>query len=245
MGIVAGKHQAAIAVAQGTAAQQQINFTRQNEYEADRVGISALAAAGYDPQGMASFFEVIGRQSGPSAAEVPEFLRTHPVSRSRVAEARARARHYTNIRTEDSVNYGIARARLAVARYEQPEDAVEFFERQPANYQTTRWQYGLATAYLANYQPNRAARIFEELVSKEPEVIAYHIGLAKAYLDMEQIDEAEAVYARALELFPRNVPLVVRSLVAANKARLDLDFKLAAAIDLASHGKRLGSAVAK
>jgi predicted Zn-dependent protease len=46
--------QGAIAVAQGTAAQQQINFTRSNEYEADRVGISALAAAGFDPQGISS-----------------------------------------------------------------------------------------------------------------------------------------------------------------------------------------------
>ena len=51
--------QGAIAVAQGTAAQQQINFTRNNEYEADRIGISALVEAGFDPQGMASFFEVI------------------------------------------------------------------------------------------------------------------------------------------------------------------------------------------
>ena len=47
--------EAAIAVAQGAAAQQNINFTRANEYEADRVGIAALAGAGFDPYGMASF----------------------------------------------------------------------------------------------------------------------------------------------------------------------------------------------
>ncbi|MGB5512802.1 MAG: M48 family metalloprotease, partial [Woeseiaceae bacterium] len=45
--------QGAVAVAQGTAIQQQINFTRTNEFEADRVGISALADAGFDPYGMA------------------------------------------------------------------------------------------------------------------------------------------------------------------------------------------------
>ena len=53
----------AMAVAQGTAAQHQINFTRANEAEADRIGIGAMAGAGFDPHGMASFFEVIARQS--------------------------------------------------------------------------------------------------------------------------------------------------------------------------------------
>ena len=45
--------QGAIAIAQGAAAQQQVNFTRANEYEADRVGIGFVAGAGFDPTGMA------------------------------------------------------------------------------------------------------------------------------------------------------------------------------------------------
>ena len=66
--------QGGIAIAQGTAAQAQINFTRSNEYEADRVGISALADAGFDPDGMASFFEVISRDNTAVESRVPEFL---------------------------------------------------------------------------------------------------------------------------------------------------------------------------
>ncbi|MDZ7770881.1 MAG: M48 family metalloprotease [Woeseiaceae bacterium] len=103
--------QGAIAVAQGTAMQQQINFTRSNEYEADRVGIEALAEAGFDPDGMASFFEVISRDTRPHEARLPEFLRTHPVSSSRIAEARGRARDYPSVETENSRGYGIAQAR--------------------------------------------------------------------------------------------------------------------------------------
>ena len=56
--------QAAIAIAQGTAAQQQINYTRSNEQEADRVGISYLAAAGFDPNAMPAFFETMNRRQG-------------------------------------------------------------------------------------------------------------------------------------------------------------------------------------
>jgi predicted Zn-dependent protease len=201
--------QGAIAVAQGTAAQAQINFTRIHEHEADRIGMSALADAGFDPDGMASFFEVISRSAGPSESRMPEFLRTHPVSSDRIAEARSRARSYPPVRTEDSTNYGIARARLVVARYDQPEEAVEFLSRQPTDYQTARWQYALAVAYLADDQYSKSLRIFEELTNREPEVIAYHIGLAEAQLELEQLDEAAGTFERALELFPRNVPLVV------------------------------------
>ena len=83
---------AGLAVAQGTAAQQQINFTRSNEHEADRIGIGAIADAGYDPHGMASFFEVMARlQPASPEMRAPEFLSTHPVTTDRIAEARARA----------------------------------------------------------------------------------------------------------------------------------------------------------
>ena len=63
--------QGAMAVAQGTQIQQQINFTRENEYEADRIGISALARAGFDPRGMASFFEVMSGSNTLGSMRVP------------------------------------------------------------------------------------------------------------------------------------------------------------------------------
>ena len=170
--------QGAIAVAQGTAAQQQINFTRTNEYEADRVGISALAAAGFDPQGMASFFEVISRGTTPHEHRVPEFLRTHPVSSARIAEARGRARNYEPVHTADSITYGIAKARLIISAQDTPELAVTYFEREAYEYQSDVERYGRAMAYLRAGSNEDANRIFEELVSKDPKVIAYHIGLA-------------------------------------------------------------------
>ena len=201
--------QGGIALAQGTAAQQQINFTRSNEYEADRVGISALANAGFDPQGMASFFEVISRSNTPMDLRTPEFLRTHPVSSARIAEARTRARNYPPVHTNDTVNYGIARARILVASEATPEEAVKYFEREAYEYQSDVERYGRAVAYLRDGRNSEANKIFEELANKEPEVIAYHIGLADAQLAMEAIDESVESFERARELFPRNVPLVI------------------------------------
>jgi predicted Zn-dependent protease len=201
--------QGAIAVAQGTAVQEQINFTRSNEYEADRVGISALSEAGFDPEGMASFFEVISNETRPADQRVPEFLRTHPVTSARIAEARGRARNYPAVESDDTPNYGIARVRLMVNGAKTAEEAVALFEQKTYESQTDPERYGRALAYMRAGRYPEANRIFEELANKDQTVIAYHIALAQAQLAMDHAAEARATFERARKLFPRNVPLTV------------------------------------
>ncbi len=82
--------QAAIMGGQGLMLQRQINHTRASEHEADRLGIQMLARAGYNPEAMADFFGRAFRTSNPFG--FPDFLRTHPVTSTRIAEARDRAR---------------------------------------------------------------------------------------------------------------------------------------------------------
>lgn len=201
--------QGAMSVAQGTSAQQRINFTRSNEYEADRVGIQALAEAGFDPLGMATFFEVISRGTRPVESRVPEFLRTHPVGAARIAEARSRARNYPAVTRESTHNYGIARARLIVDSMDTPEDAVARYERQSYETQSDASKYGRALAYLRAGRNLEANRIFEQLLNRDKQIIAYHIGMAQSQLALEQVGEAQATFERALGLFPRNMPLVI------------------------------------
>jgi predicted Zn-dependent protease len=197
-------------VAQGTAVQQQINFTRSNEYEADRIGITAMHDAGFDPRGMASFFEVLSRQAPVSSeARVPEFLRTHPVTTTRISEARGRAAEYARLATPDSVGYGVARMRAMVARFDTPEAAVAHFEKRDYARQDAIERYGRAVAYQRAGRHRDARHIFEDLVDEDVGVIAYHIGLAQSQIAMEQRDEGLATWDRAVELFPRNVPLIV------------------------------------
>jgi len=202
--------QGALAVAQGTAMQQQINFTRANEYEADRVGIAALADAGFDPYGMASFFDILGRQqiTAPDM-RAPEFLRTHPVTTARVAEARNRAREYPQIQSDDSPSYGIARTRAIVARFDTPEQAVDYFESRDHENQSDIDRYGRAVAYQRAGRYFDALPIFEDLLDRDKSVIAYHIGLGQTLVALDQWSEAVDVFERALQLFPRNVPLVI------------------------------------
>jgi len=202
--------QGAMAVAQGTALQQQINFTRTNEYEADRVGISALADAGFDPYGMASFFEVMSRQTTTSPEmRAPEFLRTHPVTTDRIAEARNRAREYPTIRSDDSVNYGIARSRIIVDRFDTANEAVAYFEQRDYDVQSNTERYGRAVAYQRAGLYWQALDVFNDLLEADKSVIAYHIGLGQTLVALDQPRDALRAYERALALFPRNVPLVL------------------------------------
>ncbi len=84
---------AIIAGGMGAIAQRQINFTRKDESEADRIGIETLAKAGFNPEGMAGFFSRMERllRPGNGGDQTPELLRTHPISSERISEAKARA----------------------------------------------------------------------------------------------------------------------------------------------------------
>ena len=124
--------QAAIAIAQGTAAQQQINDTRSNEQEADRVGISYLAAAGFDPNAMPAFFETMNRRQGLSGQNIPEFILTHPVTTNRIAESRDRAKDYPVPKAGPEVSYQLARERSRVVAAESDTDLRTYYEGQIA-----------------------------------------------------------------------------------------------------------------
>lgn len=85
---------AVLAGGQGLIMQRQINFTRKDEVEADRAGIQTLSNSGYDPNAMANFFERMQdtmRVGSGGDRDVPEFLQTHPVTLSRISDAKARA----------------------------------------------------------------------------------------------------------------------------------------------------------
>jgi len=88
-------------------AQQSINFTREHEWEADRIGTAMLSKSGFDPQGMAHFFEKLKDSSGAQ-----EFLRSHPLSINRISDSMQRAARASGDYREDSFEYITTKAKL-------------------------------------------------------------------------------------------------------------------------------------
>ena len=86
---------AAVMTGLGVLQQRQISYTRDNEAEADRIGIRTMARAGYNPEAMADFFQTlqawVQMNQGDLRAQVPDYLQTHPLTLTRISEARERA----------------------------------------------------------------------------------------------------------------------------------------------------------
>lgn len=203
--------QGAIAIAQGAAAQQQVNFTRANEYEADRVGIGFVAGAGFDPSGMATFFEAMSRQQGIAGGWIPEMIQSHPVNANRVAEARARAAQYDHPKNIDSATYDCIRERIRVITYPKDSDTATRYAKDTQSFKGTLGQrYGYALALMQSGKNPEAAEILHDLVDQHENLTLLYSALAQAEVAGGLQNDGIATFARATLLFPRNVPLTVR-----------------------------------
>ena len=202
----------AVLAGQSAMIQHQINYTRASEFEADRVGITTMAEAGYDPLGMASFFDYMGR-SGPEPSRVNavQFLIDHPIFPDRVAEARDRADQMGRIRHENSLSYLLIRERLRTVAGD-PQAARQYYASLLKNGggKTLEERYGKDIADIATKNPAAAIPDLQELVRDFPKVTQFHGALGQAYLANNQLKESTAVLERAMILFPRNVPITIR-----------------------------------
>jgi predicted Zn-dependent protease len=202
----------AILGAQSAAIQHQINYTRSQEFEADRIGIGTMAAAGYDPLGMASMFEELERNSpSPDRIKAIEFLIDHPLSAERVAEARNRAQLIGRIHHEDSLGYLLMRERLR-SLAGKPQVAREYYANLVKNGAglSVEERYGKAVADINAGLPAAAIPDLKALIAEYPLVTQFYGALGQAYLANNQTKESQAVLEKGLGLFPRNVPVTIR-----------------------------------
>ena len=202
----------AIAAAQGLAVQAQINFTRANEYEADRIGMATLASAGFDPNGMPTFFETMGRRAGVQGNQIPEFLQTHPVSANRIAESRSRAQQIHSNPQPETLGYQLNRERLRLLTLPDGVNPRSYYKNLLSGVKNPgeAEKYGEALSLMLSDAPEEAIPLLMGLVARNPSVMQFRSALGEAQMQSGSRSEALQTFARALELFPRNVPLTIR-----------------------------------
>jgi len=148
-----------VAAASGAAIQTQLSYSRDYEREADRIGFQALEASGFDVHAMGSFFEKM--QRGTRLADdgsLPGYLRTHPITTERIADAQNRAASLPYKQHPDSADFQLVRAKLR-AESGDPRAAVEFFQssvRERRYVTESAARYGLASALLKARRPKEA-----------------------------------------------------------------------------------------
>lgn len=210
--IILGNHnsqieQAAIASVAAGSVQQQINFTRSQESEADRIGLQILVHAGFDPAAMPDFFEKLLRASGYSEEGIYEFLRTHPMTYNRIAEARDRARQLASNVNQNDDYYAIMRARINVLTTTQ--------DRTVAG---SDYEQALKLSKDKNYPAAR--QLMQKLITKEPDKLSYQLALAEIDLAANQPLIAIKTLEQSLRLNPDHLPLIllyIRTLLTAEQ----------------------------
>jgi predicted Zn-dependent protease len=142
--------QAAAVTGPALAVQRELNFSRDFEREADRLGLQMLEKAGFDPNGMAGFFERLQRATRLADVGAPAFLRTHPVTYERVSDMQGRSLQLPYRQVADSIEFHLMRAKIK-AELEPVRESVAYFREVLADKRYVSEagaRYGLAAALL-------------------------------------------------------------------------------------------------
>jgi predicted Zn-dependent protease len=200
---------AAMAATQAAAQQNQLRFSRENEQEADRIGMETLVKADYDPNAFASMFENMLAANRFAGRSAPEFLLTHPLTESRVSDARNRARDYPRKVYVDNLDFQLMRARVEVQLAGSNAEAVKKFKARLKNTERNAEadRYGMALAYLQAGQFKEAREQLDPLLQKDPRRLAYIITDTDIDVATGNADRAAAKLQTQLRVNPGNYPL--------------------------------------
>lgn len=210
---------AAIMGTQAAVQQASLAFSRQNEQEADRIGMQTMVQAGLDPHAAADMFEEMVRANRLNRRP-PEYLLTHPVSETRVADARNRAMQYEQKPVEDNLEFQLMRSRVRVEAEETPQIAARMFkselDKESAYPDASR--YGWALALMETSQFDAARDALAPLLEKDPTRITYQIMRADIEIAAERYKAGLDILEDQLKLNPDNYPLIIRHAEALMKA---------------------------
>ncbi|MGA7537190.1 MAG: M48 family metalloprotease [Steroidobacteraceae bacterium] len=197
--------------AQGLAQQEQIDFTRSDEMEADRVGLTYLAAAGFDPEAMPDFFAQTMQESGLQDSWVPAILIDHPPDAERVAALRARAALYPPVPDTSSPDYYLIRERVRALTAPAGEDIQRIYAQKVANGDhSLGTMYGDAVALIEDNEASQAIPILKKLITQHGDLHDLYATLGQAQAKAGDMTQALATFRLAMELFPRDLPVTIR-----------------------------------
>lgn len=242
---------AAIMTGLGMLQQRQITYTRDNEAEADRIGIRTLARAGYRPEAMADFFQTlqawVQMNQGDVRGQVPDYLQTHPLTLTRISEARQRAAKLESqpasftaltpapnpllppglqlapvppaaATRPDGVRFGYARERMRVLSAATAMQAIrEYQQMQATKPLDDARRYGLAVARQQAGQTPQALQELQPLLQAHPDNLWIQVTAAELESASGRTAEADRRFETLLARMP------TRAAVALSYARVLAD----------------------
>lgn len=198
---------AAITATQALAIDQRLRFSRLFEQEADRIALKTLARAGLNPAAAAEMFEnmlSIGRYS----QKAPEFLQSHPITESRVADVKNRIKDYPSFNNRPSIDYHLMRARALWLNHNNTRQSIDFFSKEILSLNSH--YYGLAIAHLANNDPKSAEQALKPLLTQYPNHPTLVISRSDILHAQGKTNEAVDVIDRLMKTRVNHYPLTIQ-----------------------------------
>lgn len=197
------------------AAQQlSLNYSREHEAEADRVGMRTMVDAGYDPYAMPSFFGKMAAKFRYSS-KPPEMLLTHPLPESRISDSRNRANQYPKRFIPDGLAYQLTKARIMVRfGLDSIEVTSAAFKRHLEKSNRVFPEaayYGYALSLLELNQLDEAKQIIDKLLANDPENLYYVDTATDIDVAAGRLEQA-AERLRRFDSFMRNNAVITMNL---------------------------------
>ncbi len=195
--------QAALLTGLAASRQSAINFTRSNEYDADRLGIQLLSDANYNPRGMVDFFEVLRRRIALNTTEQLEFLRTHPLTNNRISEARNNAERLQNpVGIQDSTDFQFQQMKLLVLHSDNPSSMLRALQKGHISKSESARLYGQILLHLNSGRANKATAAAEQLLAIQPHNNSAKLAAARVALETRDYDRAESLLTSVTDIHP-------------------------------------------
>ena len=190
--------------------QKQLDYTREHEKEADRVGFQILTDAGFDGRAMVSFFSTLQRGSRFSEGAAPSFLRTHPITTERISDISNRVKDTRYRQIPDNPDFVYIKAKLR-ATNGTPQSAVDEFEgsiKDKRYMNEAAERYGLAAAYMRKNDFVKAKQEVEWLKTNAKKDVLIETLACKLEVATNQPAQALNLYLKALNIYPNYRALI-------------------------------------
>jgi predicted Zn-dependent protease len=199
---------AAIAASQAGASSAMLNYSRQDEEEADRKGLRYLEAANYNGEDFVTIMKKMGQDSWKAGGHVPAYLTTHPGVPERVAylastvETHSKSSQAAKKDTNNSDAFLLMQAKL-FGGYENPPEALAKFRDWLARPETKAMaHYGMGLLQERQGMMQEAVDSFKSAINLRPDLVPILVELGDTYFQMGAFDKADSVESSALILEP-------------------------------------------
>jgi predicted Zn-dependent protease len=210
LGAATGQRDAAAAVmvgSQAAATQTMLNYSRDDEREADEVGMNYLTAAGYPPRGLPQAFDVMQRMKiFKGYGSIPAYLSTHPDINERIGYLTERvSRMPKDIASRPDRDDRFLRVQTIIrARYGDPAAVIAYYGKK-GTAMTPLDRLGLAMALGRTNDNAKARQAFEDALKENGRDALWLREAGRFFLKVRDFDRAGTVLKAAVEANPKDM----------------------------------------